>query len=91
MEGDLASCWELMPRVACDPNRQRPVSESAELAIDPPIGLQRDKVLRRIEPARRADGRHEVGVAGHEDCPDWGCGCAQRWTALEAASRITEQ
>jgi hypothetical protein len=55
-----------MLRVACDADRQRSVGTTGELAIDPPIGLQRYKVLRRIEPARRAQSRHEVRVAGRE-------------------------
>jgi len=38
-----------MPHVACDPDRQRSVGASTELAIDPPIGLQSHKVLRRVE------------------------------------------
>ena len=56
-----------MSRVACDPDRQGAVGAPAELAIDPPIGLQSHKVLRRVEAASRADCRHEVCVAGHED------------------------
>jgi len=67
VEGDLTSRRELMSRVACDPNRQRPVGAPAELAIDTPIGLQSHNDLRRVEPARRAHSRHEVRVAGHED------------------------
>jgi hypothetical protein len=56
-----------MPRVTCDSDRQRSVGASTQLAIDPPIGLQRHKVLRRVEAASGADGRHKVRVAGHED------------------------
>ena len=56
-----------MPRVACDPDGQRSVGAAAELAIYSPVGLESHQILRRVEAASRADGRHEVCVAGHED------------------------
>src|SRR5665647_1051169 len=61
------SIRELMPSVARHPDGERPIGALAELSIDPPVGLQGHKALRRVETTRRADGRHEVRVAGHED------------------------
>src|SRR5665647_2005636 len=57
-----------MPRVACDSDRQRPVGTATELTVDSPIGLQRHNVLRRVEAPSRSYGRHQIRVAGHQDC-----------------------
>ena len=38
-----------MPRVAYDPDGQRPVGAATELTVDSPIGLQRHNALGRVE------------------------------------------
>ena len=57
-----------MSSVARRPDDERPVGASAELAIDPSIGLEHDQPLGRVETSGRAHSRNEVGVAGDQHC-----------------------